>query len=518
MPKRKKKQKVPEKYIRTDSDRQALAEGAYWDQSSVDWVLSFFRNFLKQSKGRWGGQSFDLLPWQIDLISQLYGWKNKDGFRRFRQVYVEIAKKNGKTTLVAGLSLYHLIADHEQGAEVFIFASDRIQAGQLVGECKAMVKQSPALREILKITKHQIDFAATFSKLKVCTADPDSNDGGNISFACIDELHRQKSPALHNLLTNSGISRDQPILFEITTAGSSRDSICWDRHEHAKAVLTNQVIDVSFLPVLHCADAGDDFEDIKTIRKANPSLGETIKESDFRNEMQQARRSAFSWHDFLRYRFCIWTSADVKFLNATKWALCDKPVDRDQLQASKARCWAGADLASVEDTSALILLFEDGSIIPYVFLPESKIDANPNYQGWYKDGHLILTPGEVTNYDYIQGIIKECYDKYSFESLYLDPYNAYQLTQKIDSMGINLTFHRQNLLNMNGCTKELERLILSGQLKHGGNPILSWQMENAVARTDPIGNCMIVKENKQSKIDCAVALSMAVQARMMRDW
>lgn len=513
---KRKKGKVPEKYIRTDSDRKAIELGCYWDQAAGDWVLSFFRNFLKQSKGRWGGKPFELLQWQIDLILQLYCWKNKDGLRRFRQVYVEIAKKNGKTTLVAGLSLYHLIADREQGAEVFIFASDREQARTLFSECKAMVKQSPALQEILKVTKNQIDFEATFSKLRVCTADPDSNDGGNISFSVIDELHRQKTPALHNLLTVSGVSRDAPILFEITTAGSSRDSICRNRHEHAKAVLSNKVIDVTFLGVLHCAEPGDDFEAIETIKKANPSLGVTIRESDFRNELAQAKRSAISWHDFLRYRYCIWTSGDVKFINPTKWALNDKPVDPEQLRGS--RCWAGCDLSSVADTSALILLFEDGSILPYCFLPESQIDTNPNYRQWWQEGHIIITPGEVIDYDYIAGVIKDTFAKYQFESMFLDPYNAYQLTQKIEMLGVNLNFHRQNMLNMNGCTKELERLILSGQLKHGNNPVLAWQMENSVAKIDPIGNCMLVKENAASKIDMAVALCMAVQARMVRDY
>lgn len=382
-----------------------------------------------------------------------------------------------------------------------------------------MCKQSPELGDILDLKKqsfNKILFPATFSSLKAAANVPSSLEGLNVSFGVIDELHRQKTPDLFQTLRYAGRAREQPLMVCITTAGTDRQSICWQQHEYSQSILDGKVIDTTYLPVMYAAHPGDDIEDPKTWHKANPSMGVTLNEKDFADELNQAKASPISLHSWLRYSLNIWTTSDFRFINANKWELCNKPVDPEQLRGQ--RCWAGCDLSSTKDTSSVVLLFEDGSILPFCFLPESEIDANPNYRHWRDSGYLILTPGSVIDYEYITGIINDAFDKYQFEAMFLDPYNAYQLTSKVEQLGINLQFHRQNMLNMNSPTKELERLVLSGHLKHGNHPVLSWQMENSVAKMDNIGNVMITKENREAKIDMAVALTMAVCARMHRDW
>lgn len=503
---------VPEKWIITKSDKQAIKDGCYWDQAAVDYVLDFFKTFIKQSIGQWGGQPLELLPWQVDLIHRLHGWKNPDGFRRHRFCYVEIAKKNGKSTLISALTLFHLVADNEMGAQCYLAAVDRDQAKTIFNEAFAMMSQSPELSEILThtATKNLIEFPATFSKLVAITGIANSNEGKNISFCCIDELHAHKNRLLFDALRYGGSSRTQPLFFCITTAGSNRQTICYEQHQHAKRVLSGEVIDTSFLPLIFAADPSDDLMSVDTWRKANPSLGTTINLKAFEDEAKQARNSASSWATFCRYRLNLWVSSEFKFIPRDKWDGCKGKIDRERLRGR--RCWAGGDLSHNHDTTCFVILFDTGEILPFFWLPRSEIGRNPNFAQWEEDGHLIVTEGDIVDYVEVKKKIEELYAEFYFEDLFLDPYNATMLASELQST-CNVTFYRQGMLSMTAPTKSLERHIHRKEITHDGNPLMAWQAENAVVRPDNSGNIKIVKATSNDLIDGMIALVMAIAAR-----
>lgn len=328
-----------------ESDKAAIELGCHWDGNneaeppSAVRVRTFFENFLRHSKGQFAGVPFTFLDWQWDkVIRPLFGWKRKDGTRRFRKGYIEVPKKNGKSSLCSGLSLYLLVGDNEPGAEVYNAAADIAQASIVFGEAANMVEASPALKSRMEVvrSKKQINCPSTRSWYKALSADVKTKEGLNIHGLIFDELHAQPTREMWDTLTYGGAARRQPLFLSITTAGYDRDSICWEQHEYARGVLEGRIVDPWFFPLIYAADESDDWTSPDTWRKANPSLnvreGEspTMDISDFEAACREAQQSPAKQNSFRRYRLNQWTEQDVRWLDLARWDECSGLVEEAQ--------------------------------------------------------------------------------------------------------------------------------------------------------------------------------------------
>ena len=519
------------KWIRSEADERAVLEGCRFDRRAGRHVVEFFATFLRHSKGQWAGQAFELLPWEEnDVVMPLFGWMRKDGTRRYRKASIWVAKKNGKSTLVAGLSLYFLTMDGESGPEVYAAASDREQAGIVHGEASRMVRASPALASRLVVTdsRKTIGYPKENGIYKALSADVPTKEGLN-GTVIFDELHAQKSRGMWDTLAYAGAARAQPMLISISTAGFERQSIGYEQYEYATKVAAGDIQDSAFFPYIREAATDDNWADPKVWRKANPSWGVTIQHAEFAEAFREAKNSPTKENTFRRYRLSQWTEQDIRWLSMDAWTACDDAVDADELAGNV--CFAGLDLAKTIDLTALCLVFpeedDNYALLPFFFLPEDNIldlerkDGVP-YRMWAKQGLLTLTPGNVCDYNFVRETILDCDNKFDLRDVAYDPWGAQSFAQDLqDKDGLVVYKHRQGYASMSEPTKELERLVLSGKVRHSGHPILRWQASNSTVTMDPAGNIKIIKADAKGqgkkKVDGIIAAIMGLSRAMAVD-
>lgn len=519
---------VTKRWVRGEADRRAVAEGCWFDLAAASRVRAFFEQFLVHTKGQFAGRAFELLPWQWrDVIGPLFGWMKADGTRRYRRAYIEIPKKNGKSALCSAIGLYGLTHDREPGAEVYVAASDKEQAGIIFNESKNMVEQSEKLSSILTVVKstRRIIHNRSRSIYRALSADVPSKEGLNSSLVLFDELHVQPNRDLWDTLAYSGSSRRQPLQIAITTAGYDRHSICWEQHEYALKVKSGVIDDMSFLPVIFAADEGDDWTNEAVWAKANPSLGVTPSVEALRTDCNEAVESSAKENAFRRYHLNQWTEQDVRWLRLDKWDACGEPfTDELMAELEGQRCYAGLDLASTTDICALCLLFPrpGGEFVAMMryWVPfegarrRARKDRVP-YEGWIKGGQMQATPGEVTDYEVIRADINGLKSKYNIREVAFDRWGATQLATQLDGDGFEMVAFGQGFASMSAPTKEIEKLVLAGKFKHGGEPVLRWMAGNVVAESDAAGNLKPSKKKSQEKIDGIVASIMALGRAMV---
>jgi phage terminase large subunit-like protein len=505
-------------WIVSEADERAVSEGCWFDLKAAERVRTFFRQFLRHSKGQWAHQPFELLDWQWrQIVAPLFGWKRADGTRRFRRGYIEVPKKNGKSTLFSGLSLYLLAGDGEQGAEVYSAAVDRDQASIVYNEAANMVEASPALSSRLRVVRStkRIVFQKTRSFYRGLSADVPAKEGLNAHAILIDELHAQRSRELWDTLRYAGASRSQPLHLSVTTAGFDRLSICWEQHEYATHVLSGLIHDSAFFPYISAAAQDDDWTDPEVWGAANPSFGITINQDQFAEDCQEARESPAKENSFRRYRLNQWTEQDVRWINMEKWDACAGiTADLD-----KKECFGGLDLSSTTDLTAFVLVFPaEGwfDVLAWFWVPEEgakrreRRDRVP-YSQWIRDEYIEATPGEAIDYDRIRQKVKELGEQYFIRSIAIDRWNATQLSTQLDGDGFEIVAFGQGFASMNWPTKKLEEIVLSGRLRHGGNPVLRWMAGNASLETDAADNWKPSKKKSRERIDGIVALIMGLE-------
>ncbi len=527
---------ISRKWIRNAADEKAVAAGCYFDLNAADRVREFFAKFLRHSKGQFAGQPFELLDWQWrDLIGPLYGWKRPDGRRRFRFASVWIPKKNGKSTLAAGIVLNSLVNDDEPGAEVYGAAADRFQAKTVFEECAAMVGQSPALAELLNPvpSTSRIVYPAQNSVYMLLSKDSKkTGHGKNISAGIIDEVH-VVSRELYATLRYGGAARRQPIFFEISTAGDDPTSFGKDRYDYAKKVLKGEIEDPELLPVIYEVEtpAGkepeDLWEDPEQWHKANPSLGVTITEESFRADFLTAKNGTpLDKKSFCQLRLNIWQKGGgTPWIQPEKWAALAGPPPGP---LDGRDCYGGLDLATTTDTVSLVLAFPFGDwpepecvyYLVWIWVPEGACRERERlnrtrFDLWIAEEHIIEVPGAVIDFDLIRKQLNELNDVYAIRKLALDKWNAVQLGTQLAGDGFEVEWFGQGFASMSGPTKELEKLILSGRARHGGNKALNWMVGNAQAEKDAAGNVKLSKKTSREKIDGAVAAVMATGAAMV---
>lgn len=498
-----------------------MSEDSYYDEEKADRAVRFIEN-LCHTKGRWSGKPFWLLPWQEQIIRDIFGIVKEDGTRQFRTAYVEIPKKNGKSELAAAVALYLLYADKEPSAEVYGAAADRQQASIVYDVAKRMVEMSPALMKRSKImaaTKRLVNYSnAGF--YQVLSAEVGTKHGFNVSGLVLDELHTQPNRDLVDVLTKgSGDARTQPLYFLITTAGTDRNSICYEYHTRAKDILDGKIINPSFYPVIYGLDDLDDWNDEASWYKSNPSLGYTIDIARVRDAYNDALQNPAEENVFRQLRLDQWVGSSVAWIPEHVYDRGNIPIDMDALRGRE--CYAGLDLSSTSDITAFVMLFpplegEDTYVVvPHFWLPRGTLELRVRrdhvpYDVWEKQGLFHTTEGDVVDYDALRQTINGLYTEYNIKEIGVDQWNATQLINQLAGDGFTMVPIGMNFRDMSPGMKELYKLLLEGKIIHGGNPVLRWMAGNVVADIDGAENIKPSKKRSTEKIDGIVALIMAL--------
>lgn len=462
-----------------------------------------------------------LEPWQEFYLGTLFGWRRQDGTRRFRTSYLEVARKNGKSTLLAGVGLYLLVADGEPGAEIYTAATKRDQARIIFQESQRMVRQSPDLREVVGSVKDNLHVAMTFSKYEPVGRDSDTLDGLNVHGGLIDELHAHATGDMWDVLETATGARRQPLMAAVTTAGSNRQSICYQFHDYTEKVLSSVVEDDAWHGMIYSLDrdAGgllEDWESEAAWLKANPNLGVSKKLSDLRDKARKAKQMPSRLNVFLQKELNIWTQASMRWIDPERWRACNvRPIDEAALAGR--HCYGGLDLSSTLDVTALLWVFPPAEgtvydVLARLWIPEDnwfdrvKNDRAP-YDVWIKQGLMTVTPGNVVDYEFILETMQADMKRFDVAELAFDPWNATSVTNKLPPD--KLVEFRQGYVSMNPAMKALEVAIQRRTLNHGGNAALAWMADNLVASMDPAGNLKPDKAKSTERIDGIVALLMA---------
>lgn len=494
---------------------------SHYDKAKADRAVKFIQN-LKHTKGKWDGKKFMLLPWQEQIVRDIFGIVRADGKRQFLTAYVEIPKKQGKSELAAAIALYLLYADGEASAEVYGAACDRNQASIVFDVAKQMVMKSPALMKRSKIaaaTKRIVNYSnAGF--YQVLSAETGTKHGLNVSGLVFDEIHAQPNRKLYDVLTKgSGDAREQPLFFIITTAGTDKQSICYELHTKALDIMNGRKNDSTFYPVVYGLEEGDDWNDEANWYKANPSMGHTIAIERVREAYKNALENPAEENVFKQLRLNMWTNSTVVWIPEHIYDKGNSPIDIDSLAGRD--CYAGLDLASTSDITAFVLVFPPRSedekyiVLPFFWLPEDTLELRCRrdhvlYDVWERQGYIHTTEGNVIHYGFIERFIEDLGKKYHIKEIAYDRWNATQMVQNLEDEGFTMVPFGQGFKDMSPPSKELYKLLMEGSIVHGGNPVLKWMAQNVVMRQDPAGNIKPDKERSVEKIDGIVALIMGL--------
>ena len=495
---------------------EKTAGNCWYDKEAADRAIGFFRDCLIHVKGEKAGLPFELDNWQEDIVGALFGWKRPDGTRRFRTAYIEIPRKNGKSTLCAGLALYMLYCDGEAGGEVYSAAAEREQASIVFDIAAQMVQSEPILRDSSKTFRKSIAVEKTASTYRVLSADAYTKHGLNASAIIFDELHAQPNRDLWDVLATSTGARTQPLTIAITTAGYDRNSICYEQNQYAQKVRDGVIEDDSFLPIIYSADKEDDFKLEATWIKANPAYGISIRKDYLEREAMKAAELPSYENTFKRLHLNMWTE------QATRWIPLDRWDSAEPFNAFDGRpCWAGLDLASTTDIAAFVMVApdHDGAIdvVPVFWIPEENAHARERrdrvpYEAWAKQGLIRLTSGDVIDYDQIREDIIKLAEEFNIQEIAVDRWNSSQLVTQLEGelSHINMAMFGQGYRSMSSPCKLLLQLVLSDKCRHGGNPVMRWMMSNVAIESDAAANIKLSKKKSTEKIDGIVALVMAL--------
>jgi phage terminase large subunit-like protein len=504
------------------------ARGLHFDRQAAQHAIDFF-GFLKHSKGEWAGQSFELAPWQQFILWCLFGWKRADGLRRFRVGYVEVPRKNGKSTLVAGIGLYAMVADGEPGAEVYSAATKRDQAKLSWGEAVRMVKASPALSKMVKHWRASdtLMVEATSSKFVPLGADADTMDGLNVHVALVDEVHAHKTRDVVDVLETATGARRQPLQMEITTAGTDQTSVCYEHHGYGEQILTGAIEDDTWFVFIATIDEDDRWDDPAVWAKANPNYGISVKPDDLARKAEKAKRLPAAQNAFKRLHLDVWTQQVTRWIDLSLWDENAGDVEEDALVGR--RCFGGLDLSSVSDITAWVMVFpsdddpETVDILARFWCPEARLTDDTNkyraqYLAWADQGWLETTPGNAVDYGFIRQAVVDDAQRFKIENINVDRlFQGYQVSQELVDEGLTVFGMGQGFMSMAAPVKEFERRLLDRKLHHGGNPVLRWMADNVAVRQDPAGNLKPDKAASQGKIDGIVALIMALDRAMRQE-
>ena len=496
-----------------DLDR-ALDKGWYFDKKAAMRAIRFVEK-LKHTKGEWAGQRFRLEPWQQFVLWNIFGWKNADGTRRFRYAYIEIARKNGKTALSAGVGLYMLFADGESRPEVYSAATVKDQAKICFSDAVEIVKATD-LKNYLTPYRNSIVYELKGGTMKPLPSDYGTHDGLNPSCGIIDEFHAHKDSGMFDVIKSAFGARRQPLMFIITTAGFDKSGVCYAYRENVIKVLRGVNEDDSLFGIIYTLDDKSEWDDPTMWIKANPNLGVSLSADYLADQVKDAKNRPEAVRNVMTKNVDLWVDAERTWILDDAWQKCIGMTDPAYLKG--CACWGGLDLSNVSDITAYVLLFHENDrfqLLPHFWIPEEKMlekirKENINYDKWVAEGYVTVTLGNVIDYDFVKADILRIVADYDLRTSAYDRWNSSQTIIDLQNEGMECNPFGQGYGSMSAPTKEFEKLVLTGKIEHFGNPVLRWMLASTLVKTDPAGNIKPDKEKSTQKIDGIVASIMAL--------
>jgi phage terminase large subunit-like protein len=522
------------KWVRLAVERQA-ADLAREPSAEWPWIFDAalatkpcdFIEGLPHIKGKWARERrlIKLEPWQCFIITTVFGWIHRDtGLRRFREAYIEVPRKNAKSTLSSGIALFMLAGDGEHGAEVYSAATTRDQARIVFDDAKAMAERTPDLRTYLgvAILQHSITVAATASKFLPLASEGSTLDGLNIHFACIDELHAHKTRAVYDVIDTARGAREQSLLWNITTAGSDRSGICYERRTHITKVLESVIDDPSMFGIIYTIDEGDDPLLPSSWAKANPNWLVSVLLDDMEAAARKAAAMPSAMNNFLTKRLNVWVSGESPWMDMVAWARCaDVCMSLADFQGE--RCFMGLDLAQKKDFAALCLVFYREGIW-YVFirlyLNELAVheSGNAHLSGWARQNYVQVTDGDITDFDVVAEDMRSYCRQFDVQEIAFDPALSMYFAGKLIEEGLPLVEITQRAMFYTPPLIQVENLVLEKKLKFDGNPVMTWMVSNLVVKISKFNELRSpTKEREENKIDGPMAMLMALGRALAND-
>lgn len=494
-----------------------------------------FIELLPHIKGKWAreGRLIELEPWQCFILTTVFGWVHKETrLRRFKEGYTEVPRKNAKSTLSSGLALYMLSADGEHGAEIYSAATTRDQARIVFDDAKAMAERTPGLRTELglAILQHSLTVAYRASKFTPLAAEGSTLDGLNVHFAVIDELHAHKTRAVYDVIDTARGAREQSLLWNITTAGTDRSGICYERRTHVTKVLDGVINDPSMFGIIYTIDDGDDPHDPRSWSKANPNWAKSVLEDDMIAASRKAESMPSALNNFLTKRLNVWVNGESAWMDMRAWDKSGNSYLRDNLaEFYGAKAWIGLDLAQKKDFAALSLVFEaelperqfDGStaytrkwcVCMRLYLNELAVQesGNAHLAGWARQGYVQVTDGDITDFDVVAEDLRTMCRNFDVQEIAFDPALSMYFAGKLIEEGLPLVEITQRALFFTPPLIQVENLVLEKKLAHDGNPVMTWMVSNLVVKESKFNELKSpTKERPENKIDGPIAMLMAL--------
>lgn len=481
-----------------------------------------FIEAMPHTKGRWAQkrETIELQPWQCFLVASIFGWVHRDTRRRrFREAYIEVPRKSGKSIIAAAIGLYMFVGDGEYGAEVYAGATSERQAWEVFRPARQMVQRTQEMRRGFGIDVNAKTMVKSedLSRFEPVIGNP--GDGASPSCAIIDEFHEHQNSNLYDTMVTGMGARDEPLVLIITTAGSDVGGPCYQKRTECRQLLEGVHDDDRTFALIYTLDDGDDWTSDEALMKANPNYGVSVSAEFLRMQIDRAKLSPVKQSAIKTKHLNVWVGAREAWLNMETWR---RAADESLKREDFADCPSvlAIDLASKIDVAALAHVFcrtvggkQHFYIFPTFYLPEDALSAAKNaqrYLGWSNAGCLNLLDGEEIDFGRVQEDIIELTHTYRIDEVIYDPWQATQLAQNLAADGANTVEFRNIVSNMSPAMKELEAALMSGRLHHDGNPAMTWMASNVVAKPDAKDNIFPRKEVSESKIDGIVAAIMAI--------
>jgi phage terminase large subunit-like protein len=484
---------------------------------AADHIIDFFEKVLRlpdtlDDEG--DAVPFLLTPANTFIVGGVFGWKQRTGYRRFREAYVEMGKGNAKTPMAAGIGLYGLTMDGEQAPEIYSVATGIDQARICWLDADRMVEESPDLADLIHRSKDNLAYAANYGWFRPLSKEKRGKSGPRPHMVFFDEEHEYADAVVVNKMRAGAKRRAQPLFMGITNSGFDRTSVCWQHHEHATRMLEGIVEDEQLFAYVCALDKKDKpLKDERCWVKANPNLGIIIQKDYLRRQVMNASNVPSEANDVLRLNFCVWTQAKEGLFDMDKWHACSGTVNDDELL--EATCYGAFDLGQTDDFSAWVLLwdFPDGRkvIRPKFWIPDAAFKKYPNrpYPEWEREGLLnVHKNSDIIEYDLIEEEILEDCRTHGVKEVAYDKKFAQQMALHLQGADITMVDTPQGFA-LNEAIRTFEGWVTSGELLHGGNLILSWMAANTVVRHGPNKTRRLDKEASKEKIDGIVAAVMA---------
>ena len=511
------------KWVRLACERQRrdLTEGVAGFRFSEPHAsrACFFIEMLRHVKGELSGQKIRLEPWQVFILTTVFGWVDAAGRRRFRRGYIEVPRGNGKSAISSGVALYGLCADHESGAEVYSLATTRDQARIVFESAQAMIKKSPEVARYfgVSVQAKSISVTKTFSRFEPKSSEGSTLDGLNTHIAVIDELHAHKTREVYDVIETSIGKRAQPLLWVITTAGFDTSGICYEVRTMVTRVLQRVLTDETQFGIVYSIDDDDDWTSVRALEKANPNWGISVVPDTVLPLLAKAQSIQSAANNFKTKHLDIWCAASAAWMNMAAWSRCQAQISLDDFEGKP--CFIGLDLAAKNDLTAKVYIFplaDDGktqyAVFTQLWLPEKAVQdsVNSQYSGWVSSGLITETPGAMTDLNMVEASIRDDMSRFQVMGVAYDPWQATQLAETLAGDGAPMVEFRMTVQNVSDPMKRVEALVLDGRIRHDGNPAMTWMMSNVVARLDAKDNIFPRKERYENKIDGPVALILAL--------